>query len=377
MNIKKGMVLLIPSLFLLFSCNKDTINTKETSSPQEKKTIQEEKIYHIKQPAKFNISRGLIVKNIDNPLNIQEIENGLMELSTKYFSTNKYYLQEGQYLDEKIINKWLERKSKNAPYGLNPSIKNSKDTKDMLKNEKETPKILSHVLEQDFIDKDGKIAGISLAISLNEYYQIRVIDDKGAIYTDEVKVDTNNNGVNDVKKYGKKITPNIIRDLKNSKDIPNVPIFITLYQESNQSSIIPGIFLAETYISEDEVKISKWNNINRKYYSFPSDSLYKLDKISSDILTDLKIDIQKYFMNLNPTVTGRLLYKNNELAKMNVEVNTLSISDTETIALLQFISSQLDTLALNVPTTIHIFDNKKEVGIITWNPDTKKIHTHM
>ncbi|MFG3613478.1 CamS family sex pheromone protein [Rummeliibacillus stabekisii] len=373
MNIKTGILLIIPSLFFLISCNKDTVVTKTTSA-EKNVAIQEDQIYQIKQPAKSNISRGLIVRNIDNPLNIQEIEIGLMDFSSKYFPTDKYYLQEGQYLNEELINKWLERKSKDEPDGLNPS----KNNNGLLKSERESPKILSHVLEQNFINKKGKLAGISLAISLNEYYHFSVMDNKGATYTDEVKVDNDNNKINDVETYGKKITRNIINDIRSNKDIPRVPIFITLYQESKQNSIIPGRFLAETYLSEDEVKIPKWNSINRKYYSFPSDELYKKDRISSDILSDLKTDIQKYFVSLNPTVTGSLLYKKDELAKMNINVNTPVISDTELIALSQFITSEINIISPKVDTTINIVNHKKEkVGFITWNPVAKKIYTNL
>ena len=52
---------------------------------------------------------------------------------------------------------------------------------------------------------------MSLAISLNEFYDIRVHDDKGLTYTDQVKVDTNEDKVNDVEKYGKEIAGTIIK----------------------------------------------------------------------------------------------------------------------------------------------------------------------
>ncbi|CAM5474936.1 CamS family sex pheromone protein OS=Lysinibacillus sphaericus OX=1421 GN=LS41612_15985 PE=4 SV=1 [Lysinibacillus sphaericus] len=45
---------------------------------------------------------------------------------------------------------------------------------------------------------------MSLAISLNEFYDIRVSDDKGLIYTGQVKVDNTDNDVNDVAEYGEK-----------------------------------------------------------------------------------------------------------------------------------------------------------------------------
>lgn len=63
-----------------------------------------------------------------------------------------------------------------------------------------------------------------------------------------VKVDTNEDNVNDVENYGKEIAGTIIKDIRNNEKIPNVPIYVILYQESNKNDIIPGIFLAETFI---------------------------------------------------------------------------------------------------------------------------------
>ncbi len=96
-------------------------------------SIQKKQIYEIKQPAKSNVSRGLILSNMNNSLNVNEIEKGLMELSVDYFSTKNFYLQEGQYLDKNIINQWLDRKSTEGS-GLNPSI-NSRSG-DILEDEK-------------------------------------------------------------------------------------------------------------------------------------------------------------------------------------------------------------------------------------------------
>ena len=47
---------------------------------------------------------------MNNALNINEIERGLMNLSVNHFSTDKFYMQEGQYLEEKMISQWLSRK---------------------------------------------------------------------------------------------------------------------------------------------------------------------------------------------------------------------------------------------------------------------------
>ena len=80
--------------------------------------------------------------------------------------------------------------------------------------------ILSHVLEQNFINKENnKVEGISIAISLNEFYDIRVSDENGLIYTGQVKVDQNDDEINDVEKYGKEVAKKIVADIRKMKNI--------------------------------------------------------------------------------------------------------------------------------------------------------------
>jgi len=58
---------------------------------------------------RFNIARESIVNKVDNPLDINKIELGLMLLSMEHFSPEKFNFQEGQYLDTETINNWVGR----------------------------------------------------------------------------------------------------------------------------------------------------------------------------------------------------------------------------------------------------------------------------
>ncbi|MFJ5764300.1 CamS family sex pheromone protein [Lysinibacillus sp. NPDC093210] len=370
MGIRKSALLLISPLFFLAACsdNEDD-NNKEKMYIS---SIQKKETFEIQQPAKLNVARGLIVSNMNNTLNINEIEKGLMNLSVNYFSPNSFYMQEGQYLDKNMINQWLARKTEEG-LGLNPPIENS--TGNVLEDEKANPLILSHVLEQNYINKkSGKIEGISLAISLNEYYDIRVSDDKGLIYTDQVKVDNNDDDVNDVGNYGKKIAETIVKDIRKNEAMPNVPIYLTLYQESNKNDILPGVFLADTFIAESKDRIDKWTEIDKKDYTFPSDALYSLDQDTYNKLLSFKEEIQKNFKHLNPKAFGKLRYEDGKLADIKIEVHTPLINDTELIGLLQFISTKLNSILFDyVPVTIRIIDQKQDVGIVLWDPEEKQI----
>lgn len=371
MKIRKRMLFLVAPLLLLNACNSEM----ERGTNNEKKyisSIQKKETYETQQPVKFNIARGAIIKNMNNALNMNEIERGLMDLSVNQFSTEKFYMQEGQYVSDKMISQWLSRKT-NDDMGLNPAIENKTDN--VLEDEKKYPLILSHVLEQNFITKEtSKIEGMSIAISLNEYYDIRVTDDKGLIYTGQVKVDQNDDEINDVKNFGKKVAEKIVKDIRENVKIPNVPIYLTLFQESNINDIIPGVFLAETFIPQGEATITKWAEIDKKFYIFPSEALYSLDQNMYTKLLLFKGDIQEGFKHLNLKIFGKLRYEEGKLTDIQIEVNAPLINEPELIGLLQLISTNLNRIVIDyIPITIRIIDQQQDVGIVLWDPIEKQI----
>ncbi|AVK85479.1 hypothetical protein C3943_19090 [Lysinibacillus sp. B2A1] len=99
-----------------------------------------------------------------------------------------------------------------------------------------------------------------------------------------------------------------------------------MYQESNKNDIIPGIFLAEFLY----LKMG-WTNIDKKNYTFPSDSLYSLDMDTYNKLLIFKEVIQADFKHLNPKIIGKLRYENGELTDIKIDINAPFIKDTELI----------------------------------------------
>ncbi len=67
-------------------------------------------------PFKPSKTRGAVVSNIDNRLDINEFELGLMRVVSDQYSTKDYLYQEGQLLDKKTVESWLKRKYTPAQY---------------------------------------------------------------------------------------------------------------------------------------------------------------------------------------------------------------------------------------------------------------------
>lgn len=121
---KRTIILLISTIFLLAACNnnqkdnqsdKDESGSKNSQNTNQVKQIATDKMFKeiiIEQFYLFKESqaRGLLQDNMANSYNGEDFESGLLTLSKEVFPTNKYLYQDGQYLDKKTINAYLNPK---------------------------------------------------------------------------------------------------------------------------------------------------------------------------------------------------------------------------------------------------------------------------
>ncbi|MGV3488719.1 MAG: CamS family sex pheromone protein, partial [Tuberibacillus sp.] len=128
---------------------------KNSSKGSENITVvpqENEKEYRIVHTNETNDTRGYIQYGVDNRVDIDEIETGLMRLSKGTFNPDTYYFQNGKYISPKEIDSMLARKSKNYPNGLNPPLGKGKDLGEQATA---NPKILSYIHEQDYLKSTG------------------------------------------------------------------------------------------------------------------------------------------------------------------------------------------------------------------------------
>ena len=121
---KRTIFLLMSILLLLTACgdgHKQTSSDKEQSEHKDnhnknqvKQIATDKKVqgdnYRTILPFKESQARGLLQDNMANGYNGEDFESGLLELSKEIFPTNKYLYQDGQFLDKKTINAYLDPK---------------------------------------------------------------------------------------------------------------------------------------------------------------------------------------------------------------------------------------------------------------------------
>ncbi|WP_141604083.1 CamS family sex pheromone protein [Terrilactibacillus laevilacticus] len=320
-------------------------------------------------------TRGYIGYGVNNRVDIDQLETGLMDMSKSVFSPDDYVFQSGQYLSENDINNMLYRKSKKTPNGLNPPLGKGQSVRDQAMN---SPKILSYILEQDYLKSTGKnkyeLGGISLAISLNQVYTDKVTDKAGKQY--DVKKTLN---VSQVKQQGKTIAQKVLQQVRQKNGLGNVPIFITLYAEAPDSSLVPGYFYSKTYVSNNSGSIGKWENVNEDNVLFPSDKSKSKYKSDNELFNNFKTDVSKYFPNfIGVTAKGR--YENGDLVNLNFQISIKFYDKTEVMGFASYVTSLVKDrfpFSKNIPVQISIITPNTQEAVIVSNPDMDEPFVHV
>ena len=92
----------------------------------------------------------------------------------------------------------------------------------------------------------------------------------------------------------------ILTRLRANDDLKDIPIHFAIYKQSDQNSITPGEFIANTTVDDDQTKINKWKKLikcriitifNKKY----NENLNNNFKQFND-------NLQSYFTNFTQAV---------------------------------------------------------------------------
>lgn len=324
-----------------------------------------EKYYRSISPFEPGGARGVIRYGVDNRLDINEFEMGLMRIAQGTFSTDKYVFQEGQHLNESTVTNWLKRadeepgksKSDLDQTGLNPKLGVKVDESDgqyvdkMLEANKNNPKYLSFVLEHNYLVQSGdnkvKLGGVVIGLSFNSTYYYDVNKDS-LIYPGEVKLDRGK-----IQEEAKKMAEQVASRLRTDPKLKDVPIVVALYQEEERDSVTPGNFFATGVVKKGSNSISSWEDVDEDYLLFPSDTASKKKRSDYEKFTTFKSSVQEYFPNFIGVI-GKGFYKDGNLERMTIEIPVQFRGKAEIISFTQFVATSALGELPNVPVEVYI-----------------------
>lgn len=322
-----------------------------------------ENYYRTLLPFKQSASRGLIVSNMHSKYDIQEVEEGLLRLSTQQFDPKNHFFQEGQYITEDMAKSWIQRVSEDNPEGLNPSI-----TDDMSEDEiaEKAPRYLSHIVEQNYLvmtdEKKVRLEGISIGLALNSVYYTR--SGKETHISDAV-----------LEEQGTLMGEEIIQRIRSQEGLENIPIVVGLFKEESRSAIVPGNYFATVFADRGK-NPSGWKEVNEKYVLFPSSANDEKYRDVDTKFRNFKQAIDDYFPSF-VNVIGRGFYVNDTLTSLRIEVPIQFFGTSETVGFVQKLTGLVSEYLPNVQIEVSVTSINGPEALITKEAGNEEPYVHI
>ncbi|QTD43035.1 CamS family sex pheromone protein [Sporosarcina sp. Te-1] len=315
-------------------------------------------------PFKQSASRGMVVSNLHTKYDMKEVEQGLLRLSTRHFDPEKYFFQEGQYIDKETARKWLARSSDNDQ-GLNPAGASKGASAE--EAAEQAPIYLAHIVEQNYLQKSGenniRLSGISIGLALNSIYyardgsETRIPDDK-------------------LQKEGMKMADEIVSRLRAKEGLADIPIVIGLFKQESRSSIVPGTYFATAYADKGKTAASGWKEVNEKYVTLPAPSSLTNYRDINNTFSKFKQDIDKYFPSF-VNVIGTAHFRDDEYESLRIEVPIQFFGTSETIGFTQYLTSLVKAYFPNINVEVSITSvNGPEALIVKDSGEEPFVHIY-
>lgn len=306
--------------------------------------------YKTTVPFDAGSARGLVVQGLNNRLDIDEFETGLMRIAKESFNTKDYFFKGGSTLDDQTVKMLVKRKRTDAEQkelesklkkdavkfpniGLNPALGEGSESLEV-KNKK-NPIYISNILEHNYYvkkgDKDVELGGIVVGLAMNSVQYFN--EEHG--YPREAKIEDEK-----MLAEGKKMAQEILKVMHQKKpDIKNVPITFAIYRQSPKSALVPGNFVSYANVEKGSETVEDWKQINEKYYLFPSEQA-KTDNKREDLarVSNFKAKLSDYFQGDYSAVIGTGMYRDEELKEMKLDIPVQFNGKAEIIGFTQYVA---------------------------------------
>ncbi|AXK16564.1 MULTISPECIES: CamS family sex pheromone protein [Bacillus] len=355
----KKIALAVLSLGLLVSgcsagADKDEKVAEKSGKAKEQAVVPKyaisDEYYKTTVPFDAGSARGLVVQGLNNRLDIDEFETGLMRIAKESFNTKDYFFKGGSTLDDQTVKMLVKRKRTDAEQkelesklkkdavkfpniGLNPALGEGSESLEV-KNKK-NPIYISNILEHNYYvkkgDKDVELGGIVVGLAMNSVQYFN--EEHG--YPREAKIEDEK-----MLAEGKKMAQEILKVMHQKKpDIKNVPITFAIYRQSPKSALVPGNYVSYANVEKGSETVEDWKQINEKYYLFPSEQA-KTDNKREDLarVSNFKAKLSDYFQGDYSAVIGTGMYRDEELKEMKLDIPVQFNGKAEIIGFTQYVA---------------------------------------
>jgi len=328
--------------------------TSSNSEEQQTKTDQLSTEYYPSyiSDGTYQINSGSgITINVSSQANAENFERGLYDLAKNIFSTEDYSLQEGQVIGEDKTIAFLNAQSDENPEGLNPSGAASKTIDGF------EPYYLNSIMEYDFLDQEGNVAGISIGLAMNYSSTFNSESE-----TQEFEI-TSEERINQGKKMAEKIVSNIRQD----DAYADTPIHVAIFENEESGDLGGGTYTTDA-VSSSGNAFGDWSTYNQDFVVYDVDDAPNEEDTVS--FTRFRDQIQSFYPQLSG-LSGVGYYQDNELQNVNIVINSQFDGYSEVIALSQqAISTASSVFNNNIEIQIQVVTADGVRALLTRNKDS-------
>lgn len=379
-------MLVVSIMLVLVGCAPDFSNRDEVidetlpeDSGQETAIIPNysvsESEYQVLLPYRLSQSRGVATNQIANRLDITALENDLRRHSTTVFDPDTYFFQEGQQIGYSELFSWLERESESSELGLNPAadIDDDTATEDKIEIERENPKYLSHILEQNYLirtdDNAVQLAGISIGIAMKSVYRFQT-EVGGPFYYEEIEYD-------EMLAEATTIAEEVVNRLRAKDGLQEIPILVAIYREAPRDGLVPGSFVAKKTVQGGSQTIGNWDKINETYVLFPSSEARNIDPNLASTVDEFKSGISDFFPNF-VGVIGEGFYQDGEIQRLVLEIPIEFNGQAEVVGFTQYVYGlMMDSFQSHFDLEIDIRSNQRQESLIIREAGAEEAYVHV
>lgn len=342
----KTLSILLVATLALAACQNDQADSTEsagsasqTSSNSEEQQTKTDQLSTEYYPSYINdgtyqVNSGAgITAGTSSQANSENLERGLYDLAKNIFSTEDYSIQEGQVLGEEKTIAFLKAKSDDNPEGLNPTDSLS-ETLDGYE-----PRYLNAIMEYDFVDENGKIAGISIGLGMNYSDTFN-----SGSETKEVEIPSEERI-----EQGKQMAETIVSNIRQDEAYADTPIHVAIFENEESGDLGGGTFKTDAVSSSGD-SFGDWSTYNQDFVVYDVDDAPNEEDTVS--FTRFRDQIQSFYPQLSG-LSGVGYYQDNEQQSVNIVINSQFDGYSEVIALSQ----------QAISTASSVFNNNIEIQI--------------
>lgn len=303
----------------------------------------------------------------DNDGNQAAFESGLLDISKKEFSTDRYSFQEGKIISAKTAQNWLDRKSAKNPTGLNPEDNGS------LEPNKRNPIYLQQLLEQDFYtqnDKSYNLSGVTIGLAMNDvdYY---TKEKYGAQFETKITPEQR-------LEQGKKMADEIVTRLRQKASLKNVPITVGLYKQNVNDSLVGGTFFSYGVSQPKQKQVADWKTLKQQNQVWPVvNDEAPINSSDADSFSNFKNHVQSYFPNLSG-VTAQAHYQDGSLQGLAITITTQFYGVAQINSFTQFVQDSASRYLPQQPAIeIKIQTVQDLQSLLTKDYNSKQYSSHV